>query len=168
MEKFSDCPSPSKEPVGISKLIPLNVGSIWGTGGGCSVLIFRSNSADLFLKPPPHLRSDQRDPGRDPGRELGRELGREPASLMTMLGTLRSDGAPERSPSDRDVQLSPLVGVIGINPPSFLVLPSPARAVAGRSSGPGDAGLSLKDRPLASCSVSSGVGREAERMASGR
>lgn len=128
------------------------------------MLIFRSNSADLFLKPPPHLRSDQRDPGRDPGRELGRE----PASLMTMLGTLRSDGAPDRSPSDRDVQLSSLVGVIGINPPSFLVLPSPGRAVAGRSSGLGDAALSLKDRPLASCSVSSGVGTEAERIASGR
>jgi hypothetical protein len=127
------------------------------------VLIFRSNSADLFLKPG-HLRSDQRDPGREPGRELGREA----ASLITMLGTLRSDGVPERSPSDLNDRLPSPPAVDGLRPPSLLEVFTPATAVAGRRLGPADAALVLNDRPLTSCGACSCVGSEAERMAGGR
>lgn len=108
-------------------LMPLNEGSILGTGGGCSVSMSRSNSTDLFLKPG-HLRSDQRDPGREPGRELGREA----ASLITMLGTLRSEGAPEKLPSDLNERVPSPPDVDGLNPSCLLEKFTPATAVAGR------------------------------------
>jgi hypothetical protein len=147
----------------MSKLIPLKDGSIWGTGGVSSMLIFRSNSADLFLNPP-HFRSDQRDPGRDPGRELGRAL----PSLRTILGTLRKEGAlsPNRPSSENLDRLSLPEDVKGLRFPSCLALSCPATAVAGRSSKPGEA-LVLSNRPLGSGGALS-VGSETERMAEGR
>lgn len=147
----------------MSKLIPLKDGSIWGTGGVSSMLLFRSNSADLFLNPP-HLRSDQRDPGRDPGRELGQAL----PSLRTILGTLRKEGAlsPNRPSSDNLDRPSLPEDVKGLSPPSCLTLSCPASAVAGRSSNPREA-LVLSDRPLGSGGGALSVGSETERMADG-
>lgn len=84
-----DCaPRPSSDAVGMSNAMPLNCGSIRGTGGGDSSL---SNSVDLLPLKVGHFRSDHRDPGREPGLEPGRELGRDPASLTTMLGILRKE-----------------------------------------------------------------------------
>lgn len=145
----------------MSKVIPLKDGSIWGTGGVSSMLIFRSNSADLFLNPP-HLRSDQRDPGRDPGRELGRAL----PSLRTILGTLRKEGAlsPNRPSSDNLERPSIPEEVQGLSLSSCLAL-SPAMAVAGRSNLGEE--LVLSDRPLGSSGALS-VGSETERMVDGR
>lgn len=125
------------------------------------MLILRSKSPGLFLKPP-HLRSDHRDPGRDPGRELGREL-----SWMTMLGTLRNEVTPDWTSSDLRIRVSSPAGAGGINPPFCPVLRT-ERAVAGRSSNSGEAALVLKERPLGSGGVSDGVGNETERMATGR
>lgn len=157
-------PSPSREPVGISKLIPLKEGSICGTGGSSSVLSFRSNSADLFFRPP-HLRSDHRDPGRDPGRELGRG----PDSLTRILGTLHKEGGPPlvagRMSSERSERLSSPVGVDGVNPPSFLFRHE--REVEGRLWAVGDAALVLSERPLGSGGVLAGADSETDRIAGG-
>lgn len=145
-ENFIVLSNPLREPVGISKLIPLKDCSIWGTGGVSSELIFRSNSADLFLNPP-HLRSDQRDPGRDPGRELGRAL----PSLSMILGTLCNEGAfpPGRRSSDDLDRPSFPEDVKGLSFPSCLALSCGATAVAGRSLA-AEGTLMLRDRPLGS------------------
>lgn len=68
--------------------MPLNWGSIRGTGGGDSSLL---NSPDLLPLKVGHFRSDHREPGREPGLEPGRELGRALGSLTTMLGMLRKE-----------------------------------------------------------------------------
>lgn len=128
VENFIDCPSPSKDPVGISMLMPLKEGSILGTGGGSSMLISGFNSIDFLLKPG-HLRSDQRDPGLEPGRETGRGA----ASLTTMLGTLRSEGTSEWLPTDLNERVSPPPDVDGLSPSRLLEKFTPATAVAGRA-----------------------------------
>ena len=146
-----DLSSPSKEAVGISRGMPAKERSICGTGGGDpSELSFRSISAERFLNPP-HLRSDQREPGREPGRELGRG----PGSFTVMLGTLRSEGGP----SDRIVRLSSPVGVKGRSRENEC-------PGAELSLGPIDAALVLNDLPLEPVGAS-GVGNETDRIARG-
>lgn len=123
------------------------------------MLILCSKSDDLFFSPP-HFRSDHLDPGREPGRELGRA----DVSLITMLGTLRNEGAsePGRSSIDLLVRASPPGDNVSI------VFFRALRAEAGRSSEPGEEALALRDRPLGSSGASSGVGSETDLIATGR